>query len=334
MGTEKLIDDILEGLRLQSSVFSRMTLSGDWGFAKDALSGAPFHLMLAGEAWLRTGQTDEALRLEAGDIAILPGGEPHQLLSQPTANAVPWRSVAETMGWTQWEPGMRFKAVDLRLGTGSSSSTLISGVFAFGDHRRNPLFAALPSVLMLRTTADSAPARTAASLVQLLDAELLSGRPGAESVGARLADILFIQVVRHHLSLGEELPRGWLRGMTDTQIAPALALMQRAPERTWSVATLARELGMSRSAFAARFQDIVAQAPLEYLTHLRMYLAAQRLAEDSISITTLAASFGYSSQISFNKAFKRWAGKTPAEYRRGIALKQHYLEISSALSDT
>lgn len=311
-----LIDDILEGLRLQSSVFCRMTLSGGWGFAKDALSGAPFHLVLSGRAWLVKEDLDDSLPLDPGDIVILPHGEAHRLLSQPNADTVPFREVASSMGLAPWTLGTRYKAVDLQFGSGSPTTTLISGVFAFGDRRRNPLLGALPSVLLMRATTGSAAASAMASITSLLDAELLSEMPGAECIGARLADILFIQVVRHHLSSTEGLPRGWLRGITDPEIAPALAMMHRAPERPWSVATLAREIGMSRSRFAARFQDVVGQAPLEYLTQWRMYLAAGRLADDKIALPALAASVGYRSEVSFGKAFKRWAGRSPAAYRR------------------
>lgn len=318
-GWMTLIDDILEGLRLQSSVFCRMTLSGDWGFAKDALSGAPFHLLLSGRAWLVKDDLDDPLPLDPGDIVVLPRGEEHRLVSRPDANTVPFRQVADSMGVSPWTPAMRYKAVHLQFGSGSPTTTLISGVFAFGDHRRNPLLGALPSVLLMRATTDSAAASPVASMTSLLDAELLSGMPGAETVGARLADILFIQVVRHHLSSAETLPRGWLRGITDGEIAPALAIMHRAPERPWSVATLAREFGMSRSRFAARFHDVVGQAPLEYLTHWRMYQAAGRLAEGKVALPALAASVGYRSEVAFSKAFKRWAGRSPAEYRRWLA---------------
>jgi AraC-like DNA-binding protein len=313
-----LIDEVLDGLRLHSTVFSRMTLAGEWGFAKDKLGGAPFHLILTGRACFRLEGEEPAIPLESGDIVILPHGNRHRLLAHPDVEPIPWQQVVHHMGWRHWQPGMRFKSVDLRYGSGQPVTTLISGVFAFGDRRRNPLLEALPSFLLVRATEKTPAAQAVASVTSLLDTELLSGKPGAETVAARLSDILFIQVVRNYLTISEGLPRGWLRGVADRELAGAIALMHSESNRSWTVAALAREIGMSRSRFAARFQEIVGQGPLEYLTEWRMYLAAGRLAESKVPLATLAASSGYRSEIAFSKAFKRWAGQSPVEYHRSI----------------
>jgi AraC-like DNA-binding protein len=293
-----LIDDVLQSLRLQSAVFCRMTLAGDWGLAKDALSGAPFHLLLTGRAWVTLKGSCNDLELFPGDLIVMPHGHSHRIASTPTAETVPFRQVA----------------VDLKFGEGKPTTTLISGIFDFGGHRRNPLIDALPQTLLMRAQAGS----TVAAITSLLDAELLSGLPGADCVGARLADILFIQIVRHYLASTSSLPKGWLRGITDKEIGPALAIIHRAPERMWSVETLGREFGMSRSRFAKRFQDVVGQSPLEYLTHWRMYRAAEQLSESKVVLPELAASVGYKSEVSFSKAFKRWAGTSPAQYRHRV----------------
>jgi AraC-like DNA-binding protein len=310
-----LVNEVLEGLHLESSVFCRMTLHGDWGFAKEALSGAPFHLIISGHAWLdRNGA--ESIRLDPGDIVILPHGDAHHLLAKPDGATISFAGVSSGMGLTPWLPGVRYRAVDFRFGSGDVTTTLISGVFAFGDQRRNPLLEALPSVLLLRSGDDIDEPSVTRVLADLLDKELLSGTPGAEIVSTRLADILFIQVIRDYLKRSDALPRGWLLGMADPAIAPALVLMQREPARSWSVESLAREIGMSRSRFAARFQNVVGQGPLEYLTHWRMYCAAGQLLQHRSSVSDVAVSVGYQSEVSFSKAFKRWASQTPAEYRR------------------
>lgn len=294
-----------------------MTLAGDWGFTKDRLGGAPFHLVLSGRAYVDV-EGDKGRWLEAGDIVILPHGSCHRLLAQPEAVSVPWKRIMSEMGWQHWKPGMRCKTVDLRYGAGRPVTRLISGVFAFGDQRRNPLLEALPVILALKAGERTPASAAIASIAPLLESELLSGLPGAESIAARLADILFIQVVRHYLSSAEIPPRGWLRGIADRELAAAILIMHSTPEKPWSVATMARELGMSRSRFAARFQETVGQGPLEYLTNWRMYRAAGRLTGGRVPLSVLAAEGGYRSDVAFSKAFKRWAGTSPLEYRRRL----------------
>lgn len=310
-----VVDEALETLSLRSTVFCRMTLLGDWGFDKGVLNGAPFHLILTGEAWLRP-HGGELVRLGPGDLIILPGGDRHALLSGPDAESVPFAQVATNLGLQKWEPGERYRSVDFRFGRGVGATTLISGVFSFDDRRRNPLLASLPRMLLIGSDADRGISQKISALAALLDEELSSAIAGTENVCGRLADLMFVQVIRHHLATRKELPRGWLRGMADPQIAPALAVMQRRPEHPWSVATLAREVGMSRSRFAARFQEVVGRPPLEYLTDWRMHAAADIIVQGREGLASVAYLVGYGSEVAFSKAFKRWSGSSPAEYRR------------------
>ncbi|WP_162409811.1 AraC family transcriptional regulator [Acuticoccus sediminis] len=312
----QLFDDLLERLRLDSTVFCRMSLAGDWGFTKAALQGAPFHIVLSGRAWVELAG-ERGFQLASGDVVILPGGQPHRLLARPGVAPVSWSDIADEMGLSPWEPGARFKALDLSFGDGQPVTRLISGVFAFEDKRRNPVLAALPPILHHKTSGDPEAARSVASLVSLLETELVPDAPGAAAVCTRLADILFIQIVRHHLAAAS-LPAGWLRGVADPRIAPALVLIQNAPHETWSVAALAKEVGMSRSHFAARFRDVVGKPPLDFLTDWRMYQATIQLADIGVPVKSVAASIGYASDVSFSKAFKRWAGHSPAAYRRRL----------------
>ncbi|ORE97508.1 AraC family transcriptional regulator [Aurantimonas sp. 22II-16-19i] len=305
------IDDFLAKLRLESTVFCRMILAGEWGFAKEALLGAPFHIILSGEASVDV--SGRSIALAAGDVVVLPSGEPHRLLARPGADAVPWSRVADEMGLVPWQPGARFKMLELTFGVDGPKTSLISGVFAFDDQRRNPLLAALPPVMHLRSAVASTS--TAASLVSLLQVELKPDTPGSVEVSSRIADLLLLQVVRHYLG-SADLPSGWLRGVADPQIAPALVLMQNAPQKRWSVAMLATAVGMSRSLFAARFKDVVGQSPLEFLTEWRMYSATLQLVDARLPVKSIADAVGYASDSSFKKAFKRWSGRSPAAYRR------------------
>ena len=284
-----VIDQVLARLHLRSTVFARMTLAGEWGFAKDALDGAPFHLVLSGRACVRLPDDGGTLALGAGDIVILPCGPAHDLLAHPHADTVPWRSIMEQHGWQPWHADTRFKAVDLRYGTGEPVTRIISGIFSFDDDRPGPLLSALPTAMVMRGSDGTAGSDTVSTIATLLDGEIGSGRPGAENVATRLADILFVQAIRHQIAAVSALPRGWLRGIADPELASAIALIHREPQQPWSVATLAQAVGMSRSRFAARFRDTVGQAPLDYLTDWRMYRAAGQLATDTTALPTITA---------------------------------------------
>jgi len=314
-----IIESVLDGIKLQSSVFCRMELADEWGFVKDALQGAPFYIILSGEAWLRLPEQQQPTRLCAGDIVILSSGDTHELMGAPEAKLIPYKAVLAELGVEAWSPGVRIKPVKLKFTSRVDATThLISGVFWFGDRRENPLLAALPRLFHLRAEDIRATSSQSwlSSTVAFLGAEVASGRPGSGAVAAKLADILFIQAVRSHLASGTSENKGWLRGIADPQIGQVLSLMHARPEHPWSVATLAEVACMSRSRFAKRFQEIVGRSPLDYLTHWRMYASAGRLAEGKVALATLAEKAGYKSESAFSKAFKRWAGYSPAEFRR------------------
>lgn len=151
--------------------------------------------------------------------------------------------------------------------------------------------------------------------LQFVASEMASGLPGAQTVVSRLADILFVQAIRAYLAESGARSKGWLRGLLDPQIGHALALMHQRPEAPWTVQSLAADVGMSRSAFAARFTDLVEESPLVYLTRWRMSRASTLLRGTS-GIAEVATKVGYDAESAFSKAFKRWMGKAPGAYRR------------------
>ena len=310
-----LLGNVLEGLRLESTVFCHALFSAPWGFSKAALAGAPFHAVMAGQAYVELPDT-ALLELGHGDYLVLPHGDAHRLLCAPDASATSFTNLLIERGAELWCPGQRCAGpVILEHGGGGEPTTLVSGVFAFGDRRRNPLVAALPPVILVRGREGGAAPWLETTLRYLAD-EAASQLPGAGAVTARLADILFIQAVRAHLALHPTQTRGWLRGMTDAAIGQTLASIHAAPARAWSVEIFAREAGMSRSGFAARFQALVGEGPIEYLTRWRMHEAAGKLLATDLSIVEIAEGCGYRSEVAFGKAFKRWAGTPPAAYRR------------------
>src|SRR6266853_1907441 len=150
--------------------------------------------------------------------------------------------------------------------------------------------------------------------------EMAEPAPGSEVMVNRLADILFIQCVRAHIaSSSETCQSGWLRAIFDPKIGTALKAMHERVENAWTVETLAAAAGMTRSAFALKFKELLGETPLEYLTNWRMYKATGLLREEDKKLFDVAKSVGYESDAAFSKAFKRVLGIAPKEYRRSAA---------------
>src|SRR5262249_46249842 len=142
-------------------------------------------------------------------------------------------------------------------------------------------------------------------------------RAGAAAVVTRLADILFMQAVRAYLDENIHTAQsGWLAALRDQQIGRALALLHDQPHNTWTVATLADRVALSRSAFADKFTLVVGEPLLRYLTRLRLNAATTRMQWSNDKLSVIAAAAGYGSVAAFTKAFKRYLGITPGEYRR------------------
>jgi AraC-like DNA-binding protein len=155
------------------------------------------------------------------------------------------------------------------------------------------------------------------STLRLMAAESRELRPGGEAVITRLADILVIQAIRSWIQRDPAAQTGWLGALQDRQIGRAIALMHRDPARPWTLALLAGEVAMSRSAFAARFSELVGEPAMHYLARWRMHVAATWLREDSAALGELATRLGYQSEAAFSRAFKRFIGVSPGAMRRG-----------------
>jgi transcriptional regulator GlxA family with amidase domain len=174
----------------------------------------------------------------------------------------------------------------------------------------------LPPLILVK--ADQAQTLALYTTLNMLASEMAEPAPGSELVVKRLADILFIQSIRAHIaSRSESCKKGLLRAIFDPQIGAALNSMHEKVEGPWTVESLAAACGMSRSAFAVRFKELVGETPLEYLTSWRMHKATALLHQGDKKLFEVAKSVGYDSDAAFSKAFKRILGVAPREYRRG-----------------
>jgi AraC-like DNA-binding protein len=300
-----VLTDVMQTVRVRSHLYGRLELSAPWGIEFGACGRPGFLVVSRGSCWLEVPGIGSRVPLAGGDFVFLPKGAGHALRGTPDAATVPIDEILEEC------PGT---GQALRYGGGGDPVSLVCGCFLFEDGGRNPLVESLPPMIHVR--ADGGPSvRWLETTLQFMASETDSTLPGAETVASRLADILFVHAVRAHIAGGDGEVSGWLKALADPQIGQALRRIHEAPQEPWSVESLAESVAMSRSAFAARFAALVGEPPLRYVTAWRMKKASHRLLSGE-PIAAIAHATGYDTDAAFGKAFKRFMGATPGEFRR------------------
>lgn len=304
------MDALSEVLRLASlsgSVLADVTAGGSWCVSvPQAATRAFAHVVLEGECALRAGEA-EPVALRTGDVAFLARGEAHLLGSDLAAEATPFATLLR--------PPVAGELAPITLGGSGRRTRWVTLAISAERHLAEPLFAALPTVLKsgLRGTAPLAWLSDSLGLS-------LSGtdapRPGGTASLSRVAELVLIEALRRHV---ESLPpggAGWLAGLNDRYVGAALALVHGRPGEQWTVERLARQVGLSRSALAERFSQVVGEPIFGFLTQVRLQLAAHELLTTERSIEAIAEDAGYEAVNSFSRAFKRAFGKPPSVWRR------------------
>ncbi|CCW19060.1 Transcriptional regulator, AraC family [Sphingobium indicum BiD32] len=295
------LSDLLEMVHARSAISGRMIAGGEWARRFANLNAIKFCAAIEGKAWWFMEGMAEPLRFEAGDILVMNGTRPLILASTPGLI----RDAENT-------PLFRDEAGIYRLGRGEDFIMLGGAVTV--DERRQPLLlAGLPPVLVVSSAANEAS--TLGWLLKQLLSELeLQGRPGHTIVIAELAQLLFVKTLRAYLMHAPGNDGGWLKGLGDKKLAPALSRMHSEPARNWNLEELAQAAGMPRTSFAVRFRRIMGIPPLTYLTTWRMHIAERDL-RTGASIAEIAEAVGYKSESAFSHAFKRIIGVAPGRCR-------------------
>lgn len=267
-----------------------------------------FHVVTSGRCWLEVEGVDPHF-LQPGDLALVPHGEGHRLLSEP---GVP---VAKLFDLPREQISERYEI--LRYGPGGETANLICGTVRFDHPAAHQLIRLLPKLICIETW-QSPQMEWIQSTLRLMASEAKVMRPGGETIITRLADILVIQAIRTWIAEDPLAQTGWLGALQDKQIGYAILLIQRDPARVWTVASLAKEVAMSRSAFAARFKELVGESPMQYITRWKMNVALTRLKKGDVSLGEIANRIGYQSEAAFSRAFKRYIGVSPGAARRNV----------------
>lgn len=306
------LSQVLASLRMEASILSHFVLAAPWGLHCPQHPGVPFYAVIEGAGWLRP-DGGEPLPMAAGDFIALPRGQPHAIVSSPEAPVVPLLEALSEREVPIWMPGDESTISRLEFGCDGPTTRILAGAFYFGA-RDNPLTRELPSLIRL-DDGDRLLLPLMDAALRFITEELHARAPGSAVAAARLADLIFLQVLRSHWSRPERGAPGLLRGLGDPRLRKALEAMHRAPQDPWTVPRLARIAGMSRSGFATHFQARLGTSPKAYLTTWRMQLAAERLAGDRATIAQVAETLGYRSSFAFAKCFRRVHGLPPGRYR-------------------
>jgi len=314
-----VLSDVLRAVRLTGAIFFDMEACSPWvattpeveRFKREVMPNAEhviaFHVVTSGACWAELPGLAPPTRLEAGDLVVIPRGDEHVLSSVPGMRAEP--------DLTRYRrPDALPIPIVLNEGGGPDRCEFICGYFGCDARPFNPLLDALPR--MFHASVSSASQSWLLSLVRAAVEESERGTAGGETMLAKLAELMFVEVIRKYIDSLPDDARGWLSGLRDQQISAALHLMHVRPAEAWTVDTLAREIGMSRSAFAERFGSFVGVPPAHYLARWRLQLAATLLSNNGVSIATAAAQVGYESEAAFNRAFKKFVGVPPGVWRK------------------
>jgi AraC-like DNA-binding protein len=302
---------VLAPVRLQQIRWAFTVGRTPWGVA---LSGGKscvrFHYMLRGSAWLSVDNTDEPdVALSGGDLAVLPLGHAHVLRDHPRSAPVRFDDVARC--------DSRTAVMQLELGAMGPETNFVTGCFVVDDPLALQILAVLPPLVRMTPDAEEGVPSFLENM-QFIAREVETDRPGSEIVLLRMADVIFIQILRAYLARLPDDGGGFLAALRDPSTAAALGAMHHRTEAPWTVASLAEEVGLSRSVFAARFTQLVGEAPLGYLTRLRMQKAAALLREGA-TLAKASRLTGYASEASFSHAFRQWAGVAPGAYRKQLS---------------
>jgi AraC-like DNA-binding protein len=321
-----VLSDVLRTVRLTGALFFPMEVSSPWvdevpaatAFAAIVSPGAQhvvsYHIVTDGACWaaLREGPP---VHLEAGDILVIPHGDPYSMSSAPGLRSQAPPDAVLTF-FREMAVG-RLPSVVLEGGGGPERASVICGFLGCDVRPFNPVLETLPRLIHLRRPSISSAHDRLQHVIEFALTESRQRRSGGRCVLLRLSEVLFVEVVRRYL---ESLPTeqgGWLAGLRDPIVGRALATLHDRPVHAWTLARLATEVGASRSTLADRFTQYVGQPPMRYLTQWRMQLAARLLADGAAKVSAVAQDVGYESEAAFSRAFKKTVGLTPAAWRGG-----------------
>ena len=307
------LSDVLRAVRLSGAFFYLVEAAPPWSVPTaparelvprvlpDAEHLISYHILLSGTCWAGL-EGEDQIQMQPGDVVVFPHGDAHVMSSARGF----WADRARLSS-----PARYLHTVHIG-SEGECDPHFVCGVLGCDASPFNPLLASLPR----RLHAPGLAAGWLAHIPRQVVTESSVSRIGSETLLTRMAELMFVEVVRRHL---EQLPAqnsGWLAGLRDPVVGPALAQFHDRPAHPWTLAQLTKTIASSRTVLVERFSELVGCAPMQYLTRWRLQLAAERLRSGSAKVAAIASQVGYESEAAFSRAFKRETGVSPAMWRR------------------
>lgn len=320
-----ILSDILRSVRLSGGVFFHARFSAPFCVESptceqvaellDLGSGqvVPFHIVVDGSCEARI-DGESSVTLGPDDVVVFLHGGTHIVASPGTTEAVP---IAPLLPPPPYDGQIQ----RIRYGGGGPLTVMMCGFLQHETAVFNPLFGSLPRVVAVNGRSGDKKQHLF-DILQIIEEEARAARPGGACLLARLTELMFIEVLRTYLLEAPPKDGGWLRGTQDPFVSRSLQLLHSAPDRDWTLETLCREVGRSRSALAEGFSQLVGLPPMQYLARWRMELAAQLLVDCDMTVSEVARHVGYHSDVAFSRAFRRISGLPPAAWSRKEARRR------------
>jgi AraC-like DNA-binding protein len=311
------LSEVLRAVRLKGAVFFDVACSAPWvaetppakviasAILPDTEHVMEYHVVTSGSCWASVVGHDIApVRLSAGDVVAFPQGHGHVLSSERGMRGDPdARDLVDKQ--TQLPVLLNLD------GGGDDHAHIVCGFLGCDSRPFNPLLESLPPILHVRSNEQSEWMQQF-SRFALMEAN--EKRMGGGGILSKLGELMFVELVRRYVESLPEESLGWLGGLRERHTGRALHLIHTQPKRDWTLDSLAKEAGLSRSSFTERFTGYVGMPPIQYLQKWRLQMAASRLIEGG-TIADIAADIGYESEAAFSRAFKRVIGASPADWR-------------------
>jgi AraC-like DNA-binding protein len=302
------LSDVLQTIKLKSSVYFRSDFSAPWGMKMEAGKFAQFHLVVRGNCWLKLSDSKKPIELSAGDIILFPHGDSHSLSDKLGSKKYPGKKVLESI--LNNKPIFYGDRI---------SATLVCGHFEFDDEFEHGFVSELPNIIHIKDN-DKKELHWLEKITNLVIQEAGNEGIGRNLVVKKLGEILFIYTIRAFIHKNNPT-QGFLAALQNKNIGEALSLIHNSPGTNWTLNTLSRASGMSRTNFINKFKQLVGETPLNYITNIRILKAKELLADTKKPVGELAKDVGYKSEAAFNRVFKKRVAQTPFKYRHNYINK-------------